>query len=73
MTPNDNTKIKKDEENLEAKSGKSTRDQNLISTSLSQRNSGPSAPPRQYANRLKGSKVGFENNVKLAVRKEARV
>lgn len=38
IKPNDNMRIKKDEENLEAKSGKSTRDQNLISTSLSQRN-----------------------------------
>lgn len=37
MKPSDNKRVKKDEEKVEAKSGKSTRNQNLISTSLSQK------------------------------------
>lgn len=59
--PSDNMRVKKDEEKVEAKSGKSTRNQNLISTSLSQRNYRNSTPLRPCANRPKGRKVGFEN------------
>lgn len=31
-----------------------------------------SIPPRQYANRQKENKVGFESNVKLTVKREVR-
>ena len=72
-----NMRIKKDEKNVKARSRKSRRNlKNLISTSPSEGTREPGRshlhPSKTMSNRLKGSKVGFENDAKLAVKREGQ-